>query len=240
MGGYGYNIDFCFVVDTSYDMAPILEHVKARIKELLLRLKIEADNVKHIKQLRCSLVTFTDFAVDGDQAICSSDFFDVTEGGEAFQRAVDTMIQPNRSRGGDCRHNALEALFIAMNQDWTPLSMYQNGRHYIVLITNAPPLPLGARDGFIGYDKDDYPENIAELEEIWKEREAAQGAMKSTPLNSKKKYMMLYAPTCPDWDAVRRWVDTLSYVVDTNHNGIDMTLLDDTISELCRWDDVPD
>ena len=232
----GYNIDICFVIDATGSMGPIIDQVKANAKQMHEKIIDGMEDAnKNVKQLRISVIDFADFASEGDDAIHSTDFFVMPEGADDFKRAVDAIDigLAKGGKGGDVPENALEALFIAMNQDWTPLSMAQNGRHIIVLITDAPPLPLGARDGSIGYNKDDYPENIAELEEIWKEKEAAQGAMKSTQLHSKKKRLVLFAPAGPEWDAVRNWEYTISNVVDADSGLIEFNV-DDIVAEIVR------
>lgn len=213
-----YNFDVCFVLDVSGSMAPIMPKVKEQIKMAPCRLVDDlACAGRKVGQLRVALVTFTDFATDGDGAIRATRFFSVPDEEAEFFRAVDAV---RIGKGGD-RHNGLEALYRAILMDWTPLGA-QRGRHIIVEVTNRAALPLGARGAA-------YPANIASLENVWME-----GSDDSRiRLNPRFKRLMLYAPSCKEWDDVRGWDYSLSYELEENGDWIEIGM-DDIIAEMVR------
>ena len=238
MAGFqgGYKVDIAFVIDATGSMEPIMTQVKERALTLgdEIKQKMEAAG-KHVGALRMRVIDFADFASESIEAIRASDFYTMPEQQAEFEAQVRGIQYADR--GGDVPENALEALWVAMKSDWVDLPGLTPGRHIIVLITDAPPLNLGERNGCMGYVADDYPENIQEMEEIWKEQ-ASQGGG-HTKLSPKKKRLLLFAPETGDgthsWAAVSGWENTIHTKVEPANGLSDMDNgLNDIIAEIVR------
>lgn len=236
MGGFqgGYKVDIAFVIDATGSMEPIMTEVKERALTLGDEIKEKMEQSgRHVGALRMRVIDFADFASESIEAIRTSEFF--TMPGEQPQFESQIRGIQYADRGGDIPENALEALWVAMKSDWVDLPGLTPGRHIIVLITDAPPLNLGERNGCMGYVADDYPENIMEMEEIWKENSAQGGG--HTKLNPKKKRLLLFAPEGTiaghSWDAVSGWENTTFTAVDSA-NGLKDMPLDGVIAEIVR------
>lgn len=237
MAGFqgGYKVDIAFVIDATGSMGPIMDQVKERALTLgdEIKEKMEAAG-KNIGALRMRVIDFADFASESIEAIRASEFYTMPEERAQFENQVKGIQYEDR--GGDIPENALEALWVAMKSDWVDLPGLTAGRHIIVLITDAPPLNLGERNGCMGYVAEDYPENIQEMEEIWNEQ-ATQGGG-HTKLNPKKKRLLLFAPeggdgAGHDWNAVSGWENTTYTPVDAASGLRDMPL-DGVIAEIVR------
>lgn len=236
MAGFqgGYKVDIAFVIDATGSMEPIMTEVKERALTLgdEIKEKMEASG-RHVGALRIRVIDFGDFATESIEAIRTSEFFNMPEEQPQFENQVRGIQYADR--GGDVPENALEALWVAMKSDWVDLPGLTPGRHIIVLITDAPPLNLGERTGCMGYVADDYPENIQEMEEIWKENSTQGGG--HTKLNPKKKRLLLFAPEGDvaghNWDAVSGWENTTYTPVDPA-NGLKDMPLDGVIAEIVR------
>ncbi len=231
--GMGYKMDIVFVIDATGSMTPIMNQVRANALTLGDKIceGMKASG-KPVDELRMRVIDFADYASEGDEAIRLTDFFNMPADKEKFENAINA-IDIDR-RGGDVPENGLEALFVAMNSDWVKIGAGENGRHVIVLITDAVPLNLQDRAGCVDYPADEYPSNIEELSEIW--NADAQSAI--TKLSPSKKRLVLYAPAGTDaaghtWDTVRSWEWTTSTEVDasTGLEGIDMSAI---IAEIVR------
>ncbi len=212
-GQKSYKLDIAFVIDATGSMGPIIETVRQRVLSLGDDIVAAmAESNKPVSQLRVRVIDFADFGSEGDDAIHSTEFFTLPDQADKFQAAINGINI--EMRGGDVPENALEALFIAMNSDWTSFGA-DNGRHIIVLMTDASPLNLQERNGCVGYQSDLYPADINELESIWSENDA-QAAI--TKLHPRRKRLLLFVPdgTIADhsWDQVKGWEFTTSTSVD--------------------------
>ena len=92
---------------------------------------------------------------------------------------------------GDRPENALEALTFALRSDWTRLGTHR--RHIVLLCTDAPALPLGARSDRDCYPTD-MPKDLEELSKIWEE-----------DMDRRAKRIFLYAPYEEPWDMLEMW-----------------------------------
>ncbi len=231
--GMGYKMDIVFVIDATGSMTPIMQQAKENALTLGDKICEGMKNAgKPVDELRLKVIDFADFASEGDEAIRSTDFYTMPAEKEKFEKAINE-INIDR-RGGDIPENALEALYAAMNSDWVKIGAGENGRHVIVLITDAVPLNLRERDGCVGYQSDEYPSDIEELSQIWN----ADAQSSTTRLSPSKKRLVLYAPAGTDaaghtWDTVRSWEWTTSTEVDAaaGLEGIDMNAI---IAEIVR------
>lgn len=231
--GVQYKIDITFVIDATGSMEPIMSQVKQ--KALVMHEDIinglRAAN-KEVSELRIRVVDFADFASEGDDAIHQSNFFSLPAQKAEFERVVQNIQYENL--GGDVPENGLEALYIAMNSDWVSLGGGQKGRHIIVVITDAPPLHLQERAGSIGYEADEYPADIAELESIWSERD---GQDKMTKLSYRNKRLILFVPEGEvaghSWADVEGWEYTTTQHIEPG-TGLEGVSFDAIVQEIVR------
>ena len=198
-----YIIDIVFVVDATNGGA-IIDNVKEGIKQINEQLYKGFEAWRGISReqlpLREKLVFFGDYATEADKAIIQTEFFDMATQKEEFEKQLER--EDIKMRGGDSPENGLEALFTAINSDWTPIGKGVYGRHVIVLISDAYPLRLYERDGCPGYVADDFPSNVAELESIWNESDY----YKTTTLSRRHKRLILCVPGGEDYHR-RTWQD---------------------------------
>ena len=187
------------------------------------------ENDKDVETLRVKVIAFRDYGYDADP-MEESPFFTLPDDNEAFREFVGSI---EAKGGGDIPENGLEALFIAMNSDWTRFGS-DNGRHIIVVMSDASPLNLQERDGCAGYQSDLYPKDIAEMEQIWHEDDA-QNAV--TKLHPRKKRLVLFVPDGTiaghSWDQLKGWENTTSTPVDAA-KGLEDINYDIIIKEIVR------
>lgn len=211
-----YKIDIVFVIDATGSMQPIMDVVKQNALTLGDRLAEEMNSLgKEVKALRVRVIDFADFAVEWEDAIHATDFFEMPVEKDKFNEAINNI--EFEYRGGDIPENGLEALFVAMNSDWVDLARGEKGRHVIVLLTDAYPLHFGERDGCIGYNKDDYPEDVSELTEIWEE--SMYSSERTTKISPNQKRLILFVPEGCDemghtWEPISQWKYTATSYVD--------------------------
>lgn len=228
--GETYKIDITFVIDATGSMTPLMNQVKARAlvmhEEITEGLK-KAN--KEVESLRIRVIDFADFASEGDDAVHQSPFYNMPEEKAQFESRINGINY--EMRGGDVPENGLEALFIAMNSDWVRIT--GKGRHIIVVITDAPPLHLGERAGCIGYS-DEYPDNVASLEEIWNEKD---GQTKMTKLSYRNRRLILFVPEGNidgySWDDVSGWSETVNVPIVAGR-GFEELSFDTVIAEIVR------
>ncbi len=200
-----YKIDITLVIDATGSMSPFMGQVKEGILSVPgeIRDALEKEN-KHVEQMRIKVIDFGDFGYDGSDAIRQSAFYDAETEGDKIVDAINGIEYSGR--GGDIPENGLEALYEAMASDW--VEPKPNGRHIIVLVTDAPPLDLGERAECEGYDKDRYPETIDDLGEIWNPTDM-QGGDSGLKLSPMKARLVLFAPqgviAGHTWDDVVGW-----------------------------------
>ena len=200
-----YKIDIALVIDATGSMGPFMDKVKADIVKIpaIIRNGFEKEH-KTVESMRIRVIDFGDYGFDGSDAIHQTEFFDAETEGEKIIDAVNNIRYERR--GGDVPENGLEALYEAMASDW--VNTRPNGRHIIILVTDAPPLDLGERAGCDGYDKDRYPKTIEEFEEIWSPMELVGGEPK-IKLCLPRARMLLVAPqgiiAGHTWDDVANW-----------------------------------
>lgn len=172
-GNYiGYKMDIVFCIDNTYSMYPCINEIKDKAKHFsdICRRTFENGN-KPISQLRVKVVEFGDFASDGPTAIMEHGFYTLPDQNAEFEAAINSISLVNEDgspKGGDIPENGWEAVVTAMRSDWTPIDTRagEKGRHIICVLTDAPPLELGARQGCIGYP-DNMPGSTDELFDIW-------------------------------------------------------------------------
>jgi len=205
-------IDVTFVLDSTGGMMPFFEAFAGEIGTLYTRVsELYASAGKRLASLRANFIDFGDFASDGDDTIHASGFFDMAT---ETDKAVEHVSNVNcLYRGGDLPENALEALYCALLSDWTPSTEDDPCFHYVVLVTDADWVPLGARAGCVGYPADFFPADLEELEAIWNEQTPADGAEKKSHISSEFRRLLLFVPDTPKWRALCDWEYSCTYFV---------------------------
>lgn len=236
----GYKIDICFVIDASGSMYPIIDKVKEHAKSLHTQITagLEAAG-KNVVELRIKVIDYSDFATEKDDAIHNSAFFTMPADVNAFSdcvNAISVVDAAGRGKGGDIRENGLEALHLALASDWNPIPRTAKGRHIVVLFTDAEPLPLGAREGCVGYEPI-YPTNVADMEMAWNQEEDDQDGEKIYPISHKGRRLIAFAP-CADgagnWKEIfANWEWTVHQDVNPD-TGLEEVDLDFLIAEIVR------
>lgn len=220
-----YKIDIAFVIDATGSMGPFIDKFKTEVFEMPYRLKCAFEKVdRKVESMRIKIIDFGDYKYDGCDAIHQTRFFDAENEIDEIVDAVND-IQYER-RGGDIPDNGLEALYEAMASDWVDAK--PNGRHIIVLVTDAPPLDLGERADCIGYDKDKYPRTLDELDEAWAPTDLPfNPKLKINPL---KSCLFLFAPKDTiegrSWDKIAKWERVIPSSVEPG-KGFGFSIVDD-------------
>lgn len=226
-----FNLDIVYVIDATGNGA-IIDNVKSGIAEYGEKLaKFCKDKfVRPVKTVREKLVFFGDFAMEGKNAIIETEFYDSATQKTEFLKQLDR--DDVRMSGGDMPENGLEALYTAMKSDFCKIDLKNgiNGRHVIVLISDAYPLKLGERKGCFGYDADAYPADIEKLKEVW---DLAGYPQSEIPLSEFKRLVM-YVPEGRDpnghtWDDAFFWTDTCICPIQPNMCGADADLFHEGI-----------
>ncbi len=207
-----YKIDITFVIDATGGMTPYMSKVRENILyfgDNIVNMLASRDI--YVKQLRFRTIDFADFSTEGENAIHSTEFFTLPDEKDKFREAVNGIDSKNRSVR--LFGNGLEALFVAMNSDWTSFDVGK-GHHVIVVISNTLPFKLQEEAGCAGYQPDLYPRDIEEMEQIWNE-DVAQNAV--TKLNPRRKMLFLCVPDGTiagrTWDRLFGWENTYTYPV---------------------------
>ena len=201
--GLKYNVDLCFVVDSTGSMGKLIGTVKNNILKFPADLqKVAEEKGKNISQLRMKVINFKNYEYDGNDAIRESKFFTLTNDSQMeseeheLQHCVNNLCASggSGSREQGYRENGLEALALAMRSDWDKGG--DKRRHIIVLFTDIAPLSLeeGRK-----YAKDKYPkgmpQSMDELTDMWDAPQVAVMAKAS-------KRLILFAPDCEIWDNI--------------------------------------
>ena len=228
-----YKIDITFVIDATGSMGPIIQQVQDAV--LVMHNKIVEgleESGRHVAQLRINVIDFADYGTEGDEAIHQSGFFQMTMSEELpqFENWVRNLNYLNR--GGDLPENGLEALYYAMQAEWTPL-IGVKGRHIIVLITDAAPLALGERSGCAGYPDGYFPANNIELEAVWNEDDPVQGGDKKAPISCNGRRLILYVPNDPAWAPISGWEWTTTTYIQAARGGFDLNI-DNIVADIVR------
>ena len=131
-----YCVDIVFCIDTTGSMSPIIRSVKKYAVDFYDKVHFEMElQGKQVDLLRVKVISFRDFACDGEEALKQSDFFVLDDQKTEFEDYVNGL---RASGGGDEPENALEALVEAIRSDWTFEGAKK--RQIIVLFTDASSL----------------------------------------------------------------------------------------------------
>ena len=102
------------------------------------------------------------------------------------------------SGGGDGPENALEAIALALKSDWTTGG--SNRRHAILVFSDAPALPLGARAGSALYPSG-MPASLAELGAWWAGTDQSLGGTYQPQAGR----LVAFVPNAEPWTDLQAW-----------------------------------
>jgi hypothetical protein len=177
-------------------MGDVIETVKANaltFHEQFQAVMEDAD--KAFDVLRIKVIVFRDYGRDGDGAMMESEFFTLPDQADAFSAYVNAI---EAKGGGDIPENALEAIALALKSDWTTAPGKK--RQVVLVFTDAPALPLGARKDCANYPAD-MPADLAALGAIW-EGTDQEGAPN---YNVKAGRLIVFAPNAEPWTEMQVW-----------------------------------
>ncbi|MBQ9910086.1 MAG: VWA domain-containing protein [Lachnospiraceae bacterium] len=190
-----YNVDIVMCIDATGSMAHIIDEVKENALSFYQKfVDSMEENDKDVAQLRIKVIAFRDYGCDS-KPMEESEFFNLPEQNEAFRSYVYGI---SATGGGDLAENALEAIALALKSDWTTGGSKR--RHAILVFTDAPALPLGARAGSASYPAG-MPASIAELGAWW------EGTDQTLASNYQPKAgrLVAFVPNAEPWTELQAW-----------------------------------
>lgn len=152
------NIDVVLCIDGTGSMTPIMDDVKAKVKgfrDNLVSSVLAEENRFGIAEVRTKVIVFRDYNVDEDPMDISPWYSLGGKDDELFYQKIDSV---DAHGGGDAPENGLEALWYAMQSDFT---QGPRDRQVIVLITDADAHSLDEP-----HNMDSYPENGPAMNDI--------------------------------------------------------------------------
>ena len=197
MAGQGeYNVDIVMCIDATGSMGGIIDTVKASALTFheQLQAAMEAAD-KAVDILRVKVIVFRDYGRDGDGAMAESQFFTLPDQASEFSAYVSGI---EARGGGDIPENALEAIALALKSEWTTAPGKK--RHVVLMFTDAPALPLGARKDCPNYPAD-MPADLAALGAMWEGTTDNQEAT----YNPNAGRLVVFAPNAEPWTELTVW-----------------------------------
>lgn len=209
-----HNIDMVFCIDISKGMLPFINEFKDNASSFheSFTLYSEKNILNTISHIRVKIITFCN-QTDGSVSICESRFFTLDKEKDEFCKFVynievcDTFNEPTCS---------LEAIALAMKSDWVRTGSIR--RHFIIMFTDALPLPLGAKSGQAGYPAE-MPKDLAEFKEWWDEKY----------MEKRAKRLLVFAPDAAPWSDMWDWTNVY-HTVSKAGDGCS-----DTDMRTCFW-----
>jgi hypothetical protein len=191
---FEYHVDLTFCIDATGSMAGIIKDVQSRATSMHTKINdYLASKEKHIEQMRVRVIFFRDFFYDDNRAIQSSPTFLVPQQADELRRFIESC---HADGGGDEPENALEALALAMNADWTTAGEKQ--RHIVVMFTDASAHPI-EKAASAGIRPSQYPDGMpktfTELTKWW--NSSQEGKMHPT-----SKRLILFTPDDTPWNDI--------------------------------------
>ena len=190
-----YYVDIVMCIDATGSMAPIIDEVKSNAMSFYQKfLDSMEENEKEVAQLRIKVIAFRDYGCDAEP-MKESQFFTLPDDNEAFKAFVSGI---EAQGGGDAPENALEAIALALKSDWTTGGSKR--RHAILVFSDAPALPLGARADSPSYPAG-MPKDIAQLGAWW---ECTDQSLGST-YQAKAGRLIAFVPNAEPWTDISAW-----------------------------------
>ena len=198
MAGQGtgeYFVDIVMCIDATGSMSPIIEEVKSNAISFYQRfIESMEENDKEVEELRIKVIAFRDYGCDTEPMV-QSEFFSLPDQNEKFKAFVGSI---EAGGGGDGPENALEAIALALKSDWTTKGSRR--RHAILVFSDAPALPLGARADSAGYPGG-LPTDIAQLGAWWEGTDQTLGST----YQPKAGRLIAFVPNAEPWSDLQAW-----------------------------------
>ena len=187
-----YNVDLVFCIDATGSMKPLLDTVKENALHFYRDVMTSMEEKhKSINTFRVRIVMFRDYCADHDQAMLTTDFFNLPDETKEFEEAIRS-IDP--CGGGDEPEDGLEALGYAIRSPWNNEGI--KNRSVIVVWTDASTHPIGYAAG-----EPEYPRNMArDFSELTEWRGDEQ--IESPFIKNNAKRLILFAPDKPYWSDI--------------------------------------
>lgn len=193
-----YNVDMAFCIDATGSMRGILDMVKKNALNFYNDvIDAMSKKGKTIDKLRIRLVIFRDYVADGEDAMLTSEFFELPAQTKDFEMCIKSV---EAFGGGDDPEDGLEALGYAIRSKWDTEGMKK--RHVIVVWTDANTHELG-----FGKSVSNYPNSMAkdfsELTAWWGD------CQNSGYIDQNAKRLLLFAPDEPYWNTISNTWDNV-------------------------------
>lgn len=217
-----YNVDLVFCIDSTGSMSNIINIVKQNALNLYADIcRIMEEKHKVIDKMRVRVISFRDYLADGENAMMTSDFFDLPEQAEDLKGCVDYI---EADGGGDIPEDGLEALAYAIRSPWNSEGMKK--RHVIVLWSDAPTHELGH-----GKKAANYPANMAKSFEelsLWWGDIQTGGHM-----DQRAKRLLIFTPNVPEWSRIAaEWNNVI--MVTTTAEGLTDVVYEEVLAGICN------
>lgn len=204
-----YNVDMVFCIDSTGSMGGVIDMVKKNALTFYSDVTAAmAKKNKTIDQLRVRVVAFRDYIADGDEAMLTTNFFNLPAQADDFEKCVKSIVADG---GGDDPEDGLEALGYAIKSDWNQEGMKK--RQVIVVWTDAPTHELG-----YGKSVSNYPAHMAkdfnELTAWWGDKQ------NKGFINQNAKRLLLFAPNGPHWSTISNTWDNVIHFTSVAGKGL--------------------
>jgi hypothetical protein len=175
--------------------------------------------------VRVRMIAFRDYRCD-DVPMLETVFYTEDESSE-----LSDMI---RSRcalgGGDLPESSPEALALAIRSDWVQCG--SNRRHFIVLLTDALPVPLGESAFATGYPEGIMPSSLKELIDRYDGKSAFEEDLK---LDQNEKRLILFTPDQEPWKELSKLKNAVHVQIGSG-GGLAEFAVSNMIELMCRME----
>lgn len=205
-----YTVDIVFVIDATASMQDLIDIVKQNALSFYSDLTgIMTKKNKVIKSLRIKIIAFRDYIADGNNAMLSTDFFNLPEEADDFR---DTVNSIDAFGGGDDPEDGLEALAIAIRSKWSTESLKR--RQIIVVWSDAAAHELGFGSSAACYPNG-MPRDFNELTRWWGDKQD-EGYM-----NYNAKRLIMFTPDEYGWKEITHSWDNVIHYISEAGNGLE-------------------
>ena len=201
-GMFKYCIDMVLCIDISKNMEPLMRTVKEQAVILPNELaRWFAAKGKTITKFRVKILVFRNDAVNKEDAVQMTDFFNFLTRQDEFSHLVDSIKADGGGTESDC---GLDALAYAMASDWVRPTGATKYRQIIALWTDSAPGKLGFSNSFACH-KLQVPSTFEELTEWWGDDPNSPTAK----MHYAAKRLLLFAPDEKRWNTINESWDNV-------------------------------
>jgi hypothetical protein len=187
---FDINLDIVLCMDATGSMHYMLDKVKASALSFFDNLKVELDaKHRHVEETRIKVIAFRDMTIGEPNEV--SGWFNLPAQSADYKAFVDRLVARG---GGDGPETAIDALSLAMAQDWVKTGSKR--RHVIVLWTDAPTKLPGEQKM-----DDQLPKTMPEFVKMWQDPQEAK-------MDPNAKRLAVWAPNDDSWTFVEAMENT--------------------------------